>query len=408
MFDTVFLVAGSSELSLVVYSFWVLIPLLLARAPGWKAGTALVLTGTSPGVVLFRVFVGLATISAAISQDPIRSVGYLLATLVVIWLCLTLCYGLRERLGTAMRLFSILATLCLLPVYFRGTTPSLYDGRLSINEYDHPNHLGRMCFTVVAASLAWENSIIRWSLITVMAIVLTATGSRASMASAAITVLVYSLFSITQPRKRSLAVTGIISAGLLILVFNDVLVTTVASTFLAYDPIRGVGSGFAGRTAIWGAMLDVFKEHPFLGVGFRLADQFLPEQALLAGSVHNGYLSLLVEVGILGTLPLLCLVGLGLKKLCIEAVRGDPLARVGASLVIGYLAIGFFESVLLNVANPTAALFWSFTLVYAAGNRRAPRLVRLINPRRQVRERLYFLLPGQRRTPPVPQEKSTV
>jgi O-antigen ligase len=64
-----------------------------------------------------------------------------------------------------------------------------------------------------------------------------------------------------------------------------------------------------GRTIIWTAGWEIFREHPFLGVGanaFRLmvsrvlAEPIRPDEPDAAPPAHNTFLSVLVEQGIIG------------------------------------------------------------------------------------------------------------
>jgi O-antigen ligase len=60
---------------------------------------------------------------------------------------------------------------------------------------------------------------------------------------------------------------------------------------------ESVASGdLNGRVEIWRAGLDVFSEHPLLGIGTNA----FPSAIELGKAAHNTYLSILVEVGIIG------------------------------------------------------------------------------------------------------------
>ena len=79
------------------------------------------------------------------------------------------------------------------------------------------------------------------------------------------------------------------------------------------------------RMAIWQAAWDMFRDHPFLGIGIGNFDLFYPTYALpgwpvLPGHAHNYYLNLLAEQGVVGLAAYLALLG-GLAVLVLAALR---------------------------------------------------------------------------------------
>ena len=90
------------------------------------------------------------------------------------------------------------------------------------------------------------------------------------------------------------------------------------------------------------------------------AHEFYP--GLELGS-HNGYLSLLAETGIVGTIPVLILFVLGLAELIRQARAGKFVGKVGTSLVVAYLFHCFFERYVINFGNPTSILVIVFLFV---------------------------------------------
>jgi len=365
MFDTVFVVGGSNDLSLFVYSAWILIPLLVSGVPVVAPTLKTFFARDRVGSVLMLLFVATTLLSSVVSRDPGRSVPYWCVTVMTLCVCAALYKGLGDHFLRVLQVYSVLGSLALLPVYIRGAIPGLFLGRLAINEYDHPNHLGRMCYTIIAASLAWPSTVLRLGIIGLMFAMLIATGSRASLLAAVVTLVVFGV-----AKARKVARRAILCAGLGLAVTGLALlqsgVVEDLSSVLALDSVdRGLGTGFTGRRELWGAMYDVALDHPLLGVGFRVSSETLPERFVTTlGSVHNGYLSALVEIGLLGILPLLALTALCGAKLWRGAMAGCPFDRVGLAMLAGYIVMSVFESVLLNVANPTAVLFWFLVVGY--------------------------------------------
>lgn len=60
------------------------------------------------------------------------------------------------------------------------------------------------------------------------------------------------------------------------------------------------GQGLQGRGLIWLNALDVFTQHPIMGVGFGLEKELIHEPAGITWTMHNGYLVVLSETGLVG------------------------------------------------------------------------------------------------------------
>lgn len=86
-----------------------------------------------------------------------------------------------------------------------------------------------------------------------------------------------------------LAFRGGFSSGIIDFVANDVLRLN--------DPRRGLGTGFTGRVDGYLVAWSAFTQNPLLGVGFGLGNEITLEEN--AGTIHNGHLQLLLELGLL-------------------------------------------------------------------------------------------------------------
>src|SRR5262249_28023547 len=91
-------------------------------------------------------------------------------------------------------------------------------------------------------------------------------------------------------------------------------------------------------------------------------DEALPAKFQAAGAVHNGFLGTLVEVGLLGAIPLFWFMAIGLKKLWLAAKPGQPGSQLGISYVLGYCASSLVEPRLLNLAHPASVIAWCFLI----------------------------------------------
>ena len=130
---------------------------------------------------------------------------------------------------------------------------------------------------------------------------------------------------------------------------NDVL--------MLHDRDRGIDSGFTGRMDFWKEALAKFQRSPLIGYGFRGT---IESNGL--GSIHSGYLKLLVETGIIGTF-------LAVTAIVVECLRRLRLAVELRGLTPRDLPnIDLAESVRLNaVACGTMAMtltYWIYEQLY--------------------------------------------
>jgi len=121
-----------------------------------------------------------------------------------------------------------------------------------------------------------------------------------------------------------------------------------------HDPYRGMGTGFTGRVDIWKTSLDVWKRRPWFGYGFRACSpEYLGHYA-----GHNGYIVVMVNMGIVGLLVYLSFVIHACLKLVPGVRRGDKFDIIVFWYLLWYLTVGMFEGVAINFANPHTILFF--------------------------------------------------
>jgi len=131
----------------------------------------------------------------------------------------------------------------------------------------------------------------------VLVIAVLFTGSRGSLISTAIALLMFP-FSL-----RSFSRTSKI-AGVIALAAASVLAMAVlpAATLerARSIPDELTGGTLTKRTYIWSAGLEAYREHPILGVGAGAFEASVYKQLDIAYVAHNSYLSVLVELGAVG------------------------------------------------------------------------------------------------------------
>ena len=233
-------------------------------------------------------------------------------------------------------------------------------GRLA-GSYGDPNYLAAGVVPAIALAIAMfvaaRSALVRLGLVVAVAILaagLAATESRGGWI-AAIVAIVGALALLRGRRLQvALAVAVLVSlAGIVI-----------ANSPTAWERIANPGGG-AGRAELWTIAWRIAADHPVAGVGLNNFRVFSPRYVRQPGSleevalvverpleVHNVYLELLAESGVIGLLAFLGLVAASLGAALAAArrldARRDPalpsLSRAIVIAVAGTLAASFFLS----------------------------------------------------------------
>lgn len=223
---------------------------------------------------------------------------------------------------------------------------------------ENPNTIGVVAalVTPLASGLAaMTHRYVRtwwWFVVGCTLVALLAAGSRAGLLAVAAGMLVFSF----QCRGKSrwyrvltLAVLLAVGAGL------------IAATLNAHVG-RLLSLDSAGRTAAWSVIVRLWEQRPWLGWGFGSTDSVFPKfqgnlvQFFEGGNAHNAYLQTLFEVGPLGLLLLLSVIGLALRRVLVPAAEFLEAGVFGA--VVAGVVNQIFESGLTAPGSIIAFNFW--------------------------------------------------
>ncbi len=302
------------------------------------------------------------TASALLSEDPFHSLGFVVTVAVGLMCCAGIWGIVRKRMRLWLSIYAVLGAA--LAAYAMGAGGRI-QGRLTIGDA-HPNYLGLISFGVLMCSLAIPSRILAGALIGANLLVIVETQSRSALASALLGLMVFAALKANQVNKRqvALALAGMgLLCAVLLMTYYDNVESWVSSLFFLNDKYRGLGTGFTGRVDAWQEALALFFQNPAFGVGFRMHERYMTTLS----SAHNGYLSLLAEVGVAGVIPLVSLTLLAGRSLFRKAISGDPIAILGMSYITGYALLVIFERLFLNMGNPTSILAWMFLLIGGRG-----------------------------------------
>jgi hypothetical protein len=312
-----------------------------------------------------------ATTTRPIEGDPIIAAQWvpLAYTLNVMFLAVLgmLVAGCPDRrlMRSIAGAFSVLCAPFLIYINLTGHREW---GRLEANDIE-ANWWGLMGLTVCVTAFAR-----RLGAPGVMAFVagfwtILAASSREDMLAATASLLVAAVVYLGKLRGARLM--GAVVAVVVALVLAMILIPQIidAADYVANDVLllhssaRGLDSGLTGRTAIWGAAIDIWARHPLLGVGFRQNEEFL------GISTHNAYLAMLVDTGVVGFAWYMAF--LGACFVGAIGIRDERTRLLVLTLLVANVVIGFFDRRVVNGGTAYGLLFvMCCTVALTEGSRR--------------------------------------
>jgi O-antigen ligase len=129
--------------------------------------------------------------------------------------------------------------------------------------------------------------------------------------------------------------------------FVDWLRTNSSHTvvrFFLRDQTPDDFAAFSGRNELWKGASALFGERPLLGYGYGGARGLLLDALPWAGDAHNGVMQSLLDVGVLGSLPLWGAIINALGGL-ITATRSDARRAHTRAAVLGYVSFFVLSSI---------------------------------------------------------------
>ncbi|WP_369988393.1 O-antigen ligase family protein [Pseudomonas xanthosomatis] len=288
-----------------------------------------------PLVMLFVVFAGIAIISLGWSDTDERLGSMIKPPLHIFMLFAGMTLLLRHRTEALQPVMLAGALVALL-----GTLPSLLDYAMSYKPglrlvgggaLDNPllsSHLFGF-FSIYWLVLCMSSKDLRvlalsGLALSLMCAMILATGSRTPLM--ALTLAAIWLAFLKQDRRSILLLVAVALAGI--------------ATVLAF-PQMVLGRGDSFRFELWRLTLELIGQHPLLGHGYGAQLSLDPGVGFLLREPHSFPLGTLYNVGVLGFLPWLGMLLLGLYSGWRK--RNQPLFVLASSLLLYGIAAGLTE-----------------------------------------------------------------
>jgi O-antigen ligase len=216
----------------------------------------------------------------------------------------------------------------------------------------HPNTIGDWAIVTTVLSSVWSARF-RWCVAACMLALCIAVDSRFAFLFLMIFILVMHVIENRQSVKSMFYVVTI--AVLIVCVLSGVIVQ-----FVEGSGERSLSGGISGREERWEASLIRIEERPTFGYGFRSAHQEDELHAIL--TPHSGLLSLMQELGLIGTGLFVWMViarVIGLLDILRKnyGPKATKLAIVFVSFMAAYISPFLFEPNYINFGDPLGILF---------------------------------------------------
>jgi len=232
---------------------------------------------------------------------------------------------------------------------------------------DHPNTLGALCMVCYPifmwkycqASKPQKMCIVSLTIITLFLHILT--GSRTSLATAFLGIVVW-YYALNHKVKMIIMFLVILCAGFVL----------VAAKPGSFNRESNKITDLTGRSDFWVGSMVLIKERPFKGYGYEVGGKvwkdprfYNPYVALWSGnaraSLHNGYLTIAIGLGLIGLFLWLILVMTPIYQLRRVTISYDR--AVVTVIFFQALLVNFFESEISGSRTQVSIVFWIMWII---------------------------------------------
>ena len=216
-----------------------------------------------------------------------------------------------------------------------------------------PNFIGLTAVTIVLSSLLIGKKPIIILMVIFSFAVCVSVSTRAAMVCILISMFIYGTVIFKKMSNRYRLAVGIVVLLILLASLQEIY-QLLFEALQVDSSSRGLDSGLSGRTARWTTALLLWSQNALFGIGFKRGD------VVLGFSTDNAYISVLLELGIVGfsayLIFCLSIVIISLKVLVGKEVNTNLYFAAIVSLT--YFFYGLFERRYINFGNQLTYIFF--------------------------------------------------
>lgn len=233
-----------------------------------------------------------------------------------------------------------------------------FDSR-SIIEGVQPNYIGLTALTGCLSALLLKNNYMKYLFFSIFLFTSFIVSSRAAM-MCIILICLLSIFLKIKENKKSMVFVFLIIFFNLIYFYQNIFMF-FSKIFMLDDQYRGADSGLSGRSDRWEIAFQYISEKPILGYGLKTGE------SLLGFTTDNGYISVLLELGIVGFLIYICMLSFSFFLSFYNLIKSSSLINQFCFISIFiFLIYMFFEQRYINFGNPLSFIvFFSIFYVFS-------------------------------------------
>lgn len=324
------------------------------------------------GIVAFLAF---AAGSAAWSEDSVRTISQAGVFALTIGTVVATAYrrwGDRQTLIGDLRIVHAVLLALTVVSLFGGLSGAAfahgYRGRFH-GFFDSANATGMIAAMVIPLALGLKSlgrsRAFHWASILASAATLVLSQSRGAIVSVIGAVAVMGLLGGMTRVAKALATLTVVVVGVILPISEFGLAPSISETAARFQPAPD-GDYSSSRLVAWRLITTLWEERPFLGYGFRSTELLFQSEQRSGGfafgpdTAHNGYLQILLELGLVGTV----LFGLVVLRVWKVVRKGRSRLQIG---LIGSMAGGLLFQITESPIFGTGAIFpFVFWLLVAA------------------------------------------
>jgi O-antigen ligase len=248
---------------------------------------------------------------------------------------------------------------------------SVLDPEFRVSVFLNPNGVGFIVAITAVSLLSFRpqgsarREVLRYLLFAVACVVCLATKSRTALLTLVAGVLTDIYLRAKGSQRLKL---GVLVASLAVLLvatttrLTSEMGASLTRVYMLDDKYRSIESGTFRYDAWWFVITELWPRNPLLGVGPGQHSRLVEAAVANIVTAHNGVLANLAEVGLMGTAPLVAILGIALVR-----SRRHPAAQMLMPIVVAGIVESGAETMFFSMGNTGSLLFMAALANLGAG-----------------------------------------